>query len=76
MDKKEVKEAVLQYFHDHPDAQDTIEGITEWWIARSLIDLNAETVREVIIQMCADGLLIRNNVGYSSQLYRLNKRNH
>ncbi len=28
----EVVDAILRYLHSHPDAVDTVEGISKWWL--------------------------------------------
>lgn len=27
--------AILNYLRDHPDAEDTVEGISQWWVGET-----------------------------------------
>lgn len=29
--------AILQYLHDHPQAKDSLEGISQWWVGQEQV---------------------------------------
>jgi hypothetical protein len=54
----EVVDAILRYLHSHPDAADTVEGITKWWLpATGCRDIR--TVQVALARLEAQGLIHR-----------------
>ena len=49
---------ILAYFADHPQAQDTVEGIVEWWLLEQRIKRATTQVKAVLAQLVAEGLVI------------------
>ena len=47
-EKASIAHAILTYLSEHPDAQDTLEGIVEWWLLERKISHQAKTVKEVL----------------------------
>lgn len=52
----EVAEAILCYLDEHPDAADTAEGITKWWLPAKW-DIDDETVRMALAHLMNEGLV-------------------
>ena len=48
---------ILAYLRDNPDAQDTLEGIVEWWLLERMIKNNTAKVREALSYLLAQGLV-------------------
>ncbi len=68
--EQEITEAILEYFAEHPNASDTLEGIAEWWIMRRQVRFEVELLAKVLRQMTGSGLLEK--VGKGDQaLYQL-----
>ncbi len=42
--QKTIASLILSYLVKHPEAMDTVEGITRWWLLRERIDQSLETV--------------------------------
>ena len=63
-----LRDALLNYVREHPQAMDTAEGISAWWTKGSDI----ETVRRVLDRLTEEGLLERVGEGRYSH-YRLAK---
>ena len=70
--ERPIAEEILDYLAAHPNAQDTLEGIVEWWLLEQQIKCGAASVREAVAKLVADGLLIgRQSEGLPAS-YRLN----
>jgi hypothetical protein len=48
---------ILAYLHANPDAQDTLEGITEWWLLHQQIMQQTENVRQALAELTRRGLI-------------------
>jgi len=57
MHDEAVATAILGYLEEHPRAMDTLEGISEWWIARQQIGVNVATVARVLGRLTERGAL-------------------
>jgi len=52
-----VARAILGYLHKNPDAQDTVDGIAEWWLPKQEITTQAATVKDAIALLLAHDLI-------------------
>lgn len=68
-----VAHDVLNYLVDHPNAQDTIEGITDWWLLEQCIKNRTLEVREALTELVACGFVIDETGGDSRVRYRINR---
>jgi hypothetical protein len=64
---------ILQYFIDHPDAKDTIQGILHWWLSGDIAAWEEEAVQEALDALVARGWVTRRQTSPSQQLYGVNK---
>ena len=46
--KEELSEKILNYLRKHPNAEDTVEGITRWWLEFEKVDSLVDDVSEVL----------------------------
>ncbi len=72
MEKSEVAKAILAYLADHPDAQDTLEGIAHWWLLERQISYHLALVQEAVEDLVQQGLILENRSTGSQPGYRLN----
>jgi hypothetical protein len=64
--------AILGYLLSHPEAQDTLAGIVEWWLPERRVKTQTAAVKEVLSQLVDEQLIIERK-GTDSQLhYRIN----
>lgn len=49
---------ILSYLHANPDAQDTLEGIVEWWLLDQKIRQQTECVKTALAHLYARGLIV------------------
>ncbi len=72
--KSEIARKILAYLTEHPDAQDTLEGIMDWWLVERNIKDQTLLVREVLRNLIEEGLIVEHEVQGSRAIYRLNRR--
>lgn len=68
----EMVRDVLTYLVNNPDAQDTLEGIAEWWLLERKIESRAAKVKEVLAELVAKGLILERRGSDSRLRYLIN----
>lgn len=53
----EIASAIRDYLATHPNAADSMEGITTWWLARQRYEYAMEAVEQALQQLEASGLV-------------------
>ena len=73
MNDKTVKVAyeILRYLTKNPDAQDTVEGIIDWWFLGRNIKCQKRMVKKALEMMVEDGLVIARQKTDSRTVYKL-----
>ena len=69
----ELAEEVLAYLNSRPDAQDTLEGITRWWLLERWVERELGAVEEALRQLVAAGHLEIKESAVQSPRYALNQ---
>lgn len=75
-EKSQLALEILAYLAEHPDAQDTLEGIVEWWILERRIKTEAAKVKKALAQLVDEGLIVESKGRDSRPHYRINRRKH
>jgi hypothetical protein len=57
-DAPSIAREILAYLHNHPDAQDSIDGIMQWWLMERNITFQAKQIREALAGLVKDGSVI------------------
>ena len=70
MQKSEIISEILAYLIEHPDAQDTLDGVAQWWLLEREIRCQTRAVEEALSELVANGLLVEVKRHYSTPLYR------
>jgi hypothetical protein len=69
---QEIARRILEYLADNPDANDTSEGITQWWLLeREIKDRKAEVERS-LSELVSAGLLVASHGTGVHTRFRLN----
>ena len=55
--QEEIEEMIMSYLQKHPDAGDTLEGITRWWLELERIDQSGDEVATAIESLVKKGSL-------------------
>ena len=74
MQRSEIASEILAYLAEHPDAQDTLDGIAQWWLVERKIRCQTSAVEEALADLVAKGLLVEVKRQYSIPLYRARRR--
>ncbi len=53
-----IAREILAYLLDHPDAQDTLEGVAEWWLLEQKIKDRIPLVKEALEELVEKGLVV------------------
>jgi DNA-binding transcriptional regulator PaaX len=70
--KKDISQDILEYLGTHPDASDTLEGITEWWLLTQRISYEMRKVREAVSKLVKHGWIVEIKGSDGTIRYRLN----
>jgi hypothetical protein len=62
---------ILRYLAAHPDASDTIEGISQWWVPAPAADLSAAEIQRAVLLLVSRRVLIESRRRGLPPYYRL-----
>jgi DNA-binding MarR family transcriptional regulator len=65
---------VLGYLADNPEAEDTLEGIVEWWLLQQRIKYEMARVKEALQELLAKGFITEVRGPEKSPFYRINQQ--
>lgn len=74
--QEELPTMILNYLQKNPDAGDTLEGITKWWIGLEKIDLTVEEVVNALGNLMKKGLVRIHRAKDGLTLYKVNKKSY
>ena len=64
---------ILRYLREHPEAQDTVEGIMMWWVSERAIKHWLPHVRKSLTALVSRGYLEKHTAADGRVFYRLNQ---
>ncbi|HXF04283.1 MAG TPA: hypothetical protein VNM72_02585 [Blastocatellia bacterium] len=70
----EMAQEILAYLVENPDAQDTLEGIIEWWFLDERIKRQTAKGKDALAELVAKGLVVERQGMNSRTHYRINRR--
>jgi hypothetical protein len=73
MNKAQISNEILAYLVEYPQAQDTLEGIVEWWLLERRIKYETALVKKALAELIADGMLLKAKGPDSRIHYRINR---
>jgi hypothetical protein len=71
-DKFRIAHEILAYLMDHPDAQDTLDGVVQWWLLERKIKNQTDLTKEALAELVSKGLVLESESGDSRIHYRMN----
>jgi hypothetical protein len=72
-DKSKIGNEILAYLVDHPKAQDTLEGIVNWWLLERAIKFQEAQVKKALAELVARELILEKKESNSQIHYRINQ---
>ncbi len=73
-EKTRLRRQILSYLLHHPDAQDTVDGIRQWWLLDELIRTSLQEVEAALSCLVEEGWLMRVRRIDSTECYKVNER--
>ena len=71
--KSQIGYQILAYLVEHPEAQDTVEGIVEWWLLERQIKFQTARVKEALFELVCNGLILEKKGSDLQTHYRINQ---
>jgi DNA-binding MarR family transcriptional regulator len=65
---------VLEYLADHMEAEDTLQGIVEWWLLEQRIKYETAHVKRALQELIAKGLIVEVTGPGRDTSYRINNQ--
>lgn len=65
---------ILAYLSENPDAQDTLEGIAEWWLSEQPVKPNIAVVGEALNELVDRGLVLARSGEDARTFYKANRQ--
>lgn len=77
MEKKteKISGMILDYLRKNPDAGDTLEGITRWWLNMERIDFSVKEVAQALESLVQQGAIRIRESESGNIFYRIYKEN-
>src|SRR5262245_47378981 len=70
--KREIKRDILAYLTRNPSAEDTVEGIVEWWLLDQRIRNESVRAKEALSELVSKGLVLERTGRDARSRYRVN----
>ncbi len=71
MEIAELRQQILNYLLAHPEAADTVEGISKWWIGSKSEPVPREILEKVLGELLADRKIAKYENPHGSAIYTL-----
>jgi len=73
-DKAQIAREILAYLAEHPDSQDTLEGIVQWWLLERKIKYQRNLVEEAINELVNNQMIVVNKIDRDTIVFQLTRR--
>jgi len=74
--KSQIGYQILAYLVEYPKAQDTLEGIMEWWLLDRQIEFQTARVKKALFDLIAKEWIVELKGVDSRTYYRINQRKY
>ena len=69
--KSETEETILTYLKKNPDAGDTLEGISRWWLESIKINKSVDDVAQALEGLVKKGIVAKSGVKTETSVYKI-----
>jgi len=69
--QEEISRKILDYLRKNPDAGDSLEGISEWWLQSECIEQSVDKVAGVLEQLIKEGVIKKQRGEGGRPFYRV-----
>lgn len=70
VDVASLKQEVLGYLNEHPQAQDTLDGVLQWWLVRNRVTAGLNWLYTALEELEAEGWVCKVTGPDGQQWYR------
>jgi hypothetical protein len=72
VNRAQIAQEILDYLFQHKDAQDTLEGIVQWWFLEQRIRTRKAEVEMALRDLITKGLIVERRGGDAKTRYGIN----
>jgi hypothetical protein len=72
--KSEIAKEILAYLGDHPDAQDTLEGIVQWWLLERRVKSQTKLISAALEELIEKQFVHEHRARDARTYYRVDNR--
>jgi hypothetical protein len=72
--EEKIARQILRYVDEHPQAKDTIEGISQWWLTHEGGRYKVGEVERAVLRLVSADLIVANERKGSARCYGANPR--
>lgn len=72
--RTQLVQDILSYLAAHPQSEDSVEGIVEWWLLRHYVTQTRAAVRAALCELVTRRLVLERIGGDGRVTFRLNSR--
>lgn len=72
-ERSSIAQGILEYLLNHPEAEDTLEGVVQWWLRDRTIKQKTLVVQKALASLVENGLVVAVTGRDSRIHYRINK---
>jgi hypothetical protein len=73
-DLSETAQDILSYLVERPQAQDTLEGVIQWWLLEQEIKKQIDRAQAALNELIAEGWVVARRGKDGRTRYRINRR--
>lgn len=73
-ERSNIAQGILEYLLENPNAEDTLEGVVQWWLLERTIKQQTLAVEKALASLVDEGLVVAVKGRDFRVHYRINKK--
>lgn len=73
-ERSNIAQGILEYLLENPNAEDTLEGVVQWWLLERTIKQQTLAVEKALASLVDEGLVVAVKGRDARVHYRINKK--